>query len=245
MVVAEEWKQKPLFGGLVVPDWDRECQLNFRHELLEGKSQHIECQVLSGTDRWISASFTPIRDSTGSIQKIMMLGTDISEKKNAEINFRIQAEAIMEQEEKLRAYTTELENLQQGLKEKMNDIVAEKAKNEAILEGCVDGVISFNEEGIIEFANKAAEEICDIPHYDLIRQRIQKVISLEIQQTEGEPIIYFSKNGNRRMLDIRTEVPLNTTSGVETEALLTITKVRLADGFIFTAFIQKVSVELF
>ena len=43
---------------------------------------------------------------------------------------------------------TQLEQLQQ-----------EKLKSEAILEGCVDGFIGFNREGIIDFCNRSAAEL--------------------------------------------------------------------------------------
>ena len=61
----------------------------------------------------------------------------------------------------------------------------------------------------------------------------------------GEPQVYFVKNGSRKALDIRTEVPLISANGEEIEALLTLTRVKVENTYLFTAFVQKVAVELF
>ncbi|AHM60154.1 PAS domain-containing protein [Flammeovirgaceae bacterium 311] len=241
---------------LQVPDWTEAEKAKFLESLKQGTPQNLECQLVKQADMWISASFTPVQNTSGKVQKVMMLASDITEKKNAELAYVAQAEEIMVQEEKLRVYTAELEALQSGLSERLQEarqemqrqieeIAAEKAKNEAILEGCVDGVVSFDEKGRVVFFNHAAEEIWETSRLHVMGSKIHHLISIEIQQAGGEPQVYFMKNGNSKVLDIRTEVPLISARGEEIEALLTLTRVKVDDTYLFTAFVQKVTVELF
>jgi PAS domain S-box-containing protein len=243
------------FQLLQVPHWTEGDKSKFQDNLMQGNPQNLECK-LAQQDIWVSASFTPVLNERGKVHKVMMLASDITQKKNAELAYVAQAEEIMVQEEKLRVYTAELETLQTGLSERLaearqemqrqiEEIAAEKAKNEAILEGCVDGVVSFNEKGTVEFFNHAAEEIWSTSRLEVVGRKIHRLISIEIQQLEGEPQVYLVKNGKRQALDIRTEVPLISARGEEIEALLTLTRVKVENTYLFTAFVQKVAVELF
>lgn len=244
------------FELVQVPGWSRQDIARFMQQLSAGQPHNLECQFIQKSNTWISASFTPILNAAGEVYKVMMLGSDISEKKNAQLAYMAQAEDITRQEEKLRHYTAELEELQAGLASRLQEahqememqireIALEKEKNVAILEGCVDGVVSFNEKGIVEYFNRAAEEIWETPRYQALGSNIRNLISIEIQYQGAEPQVFFSKNGTKKQLDIRTEVPLFGANGEEIEALLTLTKVKIDNSFMFTAFVQKVAVELF
>ncbi|WP_051068782.1 PAS domain-containing protein [Cesiribacter andamanensis] len=233
------------------PEWEALWQ-----RLLAGEPQNLECQLAANSTCWLSASFTPVLNQRGRVSKIMMLATDTSERKQAELTYIAQAEEIIRHEEKLRLYTAELEKLQASLSGKLEDarlemqrqieeIAAEKAKNEAILEGCVDGVVSFGEDGVIDFFNKAAEDIWQGTRQQIIGRSIREFIPLQIVYQSHEPQAFYLKDGVQRCLDIRTEVPITGMGGHELEALLTLTRVRVNGAYMFTAFVQKVAVELF
>lgn len=255
---VQEKEGQPLYAFqlLQVPQWTEADYKAFLEKLVTGQPENLECRLSRHSKTWIAASFTPVLDTRGQVYKVMMLASDISEKKNAQLAFIAQAEEISTQEEKLRHYTKELEQLQAGLnnrleeahkemRQQIKEIALEKEKNVAILEGCVDGVVSFNEMGIVEFFNRAAEEIWERPRSAVQGSNIRNLMSIEIQHIKGEPQVFFSKNGSIKMLDIRTEVPLFGPNGEEIEALLTLTRVRVENTFMFTAFVQKVAVELF
>ncbi|WP_224995846.1 GAF domain-containing protein [Cesiribacter sp. SM1] len=255
-IIEQDYGNLRCFQLLQIPDWTESDKKKLLDVLMQGNPQNLECKLNTQADTWISASFTPVLNDRGNVYKVMMLASDITEKKNAELAYVAQAEEIMVQEEKLRVYTAELETLQTSLSERLaearqemqrqiEEIAAEKAKNEAILEGCVDGVVSFNEKGTVEFFNHAAEEIWSASRLDVVGRKINRLISIEIQHQDGEPQVFFVKNGSRKALDIRTEVPLISASGEEIEALLTLTRVKVENTYLFTAFVQKVAVELF
>ena len=253
---AEELLQKHCFELLQLAGWSTPDKQAFLEALLKGEPQNLECQLMGQPQVWLSASFTPVQNSHGQVYKIMMLATDISEKKVAELTYIAQAEEIIKHEEQLREYTAELEQLQAGLSKKLQEarqemqrqieeIAAEKVKNEAILEGCVDGVVSFSDKGLIDFFNHAAEDIWEMERDQVLHKHIQMLMPLEIVWQGPEPQVFYSKNGHRKTLDIRSEVPISGVAGSEVEALITLTRVRVNGAYMFTAFVQKVAVELF
>ncbi len=252
----EECLGQPFSTLIEIQGWSGADYHSFLRQLQEGTPRNLECRLKASAKRWISASFTPVKTKEGNLLKIMMLAHDISEKKEAEEVFMVQAEEIKEQEEQLRLYTCELEKLQEdledrleearkGMEQQIKEIKEEKIKNEAILEGCVDGVVSFNEKGIIEYFNRAAEDIWEIARMEVLGRNIRDFIPVEILKEEEGLMVYYAKNGERKVLDARTEVPVKNRAGHEMEVLLTLTRVEVEGIFTFTAFAQKVAVELF
>ena len=210
----------------------------------------------SGREVWINASYTPALDKDGLPYKVIMLATDITEKKMAELETRRQADELRLQGEKLKTYTAELEDIKRnlsdklneaslGLKKKIEDIEAEKAKNVAVLEGCVDGVISFDHKGKIEYFNYAAEEIWGISRDEILGKNINKVIPLKLEQNGQGLTAYHEKNESKKEIGVRTEVSWSDESGKDYDLLVTLTRAKVNENETFTIFAQQISVDLF
>ncbi|MFW5821514.1 MAG: PAS domain S-box protein, partial [Bacteroidota bacterium] len=210
----------------------------------------------SGREMWINASYTPALDKDGMPYKVLELVTDITEKKMTELETRRQADELRIQGEKLKAYTSELEDIKRnlsdklneaslGLKKKIEDIEAEKAKNEAVLEGCVDGVISFNHEGSIEYFNYAAEEIWGKSREEVLGKSIINVIPLKLEQNGSGLSAFYENNGTKKEIDVRTEMSWEDQTGKEYDLLVTLTRAKVNGNVTFTIFAQKISVDLF
>ena len=165
----------------------------FWQELNQGNLQRGDVKRITkdGREIWLSVSYTPALDKHGKPYKVIELAQDITEKKKAELESQRQAEELRSQGEKLKTYTSELEDIKQNLSEKLNeaskglikkinDIESEKAKNIAVLEGCVDGVISFNQNGNIEYFNHSAEEIWGVQRESVFGKHISALIPIEI-----------------------------------------------------------------
>jgi PAS domain S-box-containing protein len=230
----------------------------FWAELQEGKMRRGDFKRLTkdGRDIWINASYTPALDKNGKPYKVIQLAQDITEKKKAELELQRQAEELRSQGEKLKTYTSELEDIKQNLSEKLNeaskgllkkinDIEYEKAKNVAVLEGCVDGVISFNQEGIIEYFNHAAEEIWSIQRENVIGKNIKTLMPVEIAAKDNGISAFYSNNGASKEIDVRTEISFNDSGGNSIDLLATLTKAKVGEETTFTIFSQKISVDLF
>ncbi len=231
---------------------------NFWKELRKGVAQNGDFKRItkSGREMWINASYTPALDKDGMPYKVLELVTDITEKKMTELETRRQADELRIQGEKLKAYTSELEDIKRnlsdklneaslGLKKKIEDIEAEKAKNEAVLEGCVDGVISFNHEGSIEYFNYAAEEIWGKSREEVLGKSIINVIPLKLEQNGSGLSAFYENNGTKKEIDVRTEMSWEDQTGKEYDLLVTLTRAKVNGNVTFTIFAQKISVDLF
>lgn len=164
-------------------------------------------------------------------------------------------ENLRSQEEELRQNSEELQATQESLQEKLKEakdemqaqirvIENERKKNMAVLEGCVDGIIVFNKEGLIEFVNKAAEEIWGFQKEQVFQKEIQQFIPIQIEERKtGFTASYV--NGHKKEIDVRTEITAHNFQGEEMSVLLTLTTAVVENEPTFTIFTQKISVELF
>jgi PAS domain S-box-containing protein len=230
----------------------------FWSELNKGLVQRGDFKRINkdGREMWISASYTPALDKSGKPYKVIELAQDISEKKRAELELQRQAEELRAQGEKLRKYTTELEDIKQNLSEKLSeaskglikkikDIEIEKEKNIAVLEGCVDGVISFNQEGKIEYFNHSAEEIWGIQRENVIGKPVNSLIPVVIKTKDSNLTAFYSNNGSSKEIQVRTEISFADHNGNTIDLLATLTRAKVENEFTFTIFAQKISVDLF
>jgi PAS domain S-box-containing protein len=209
-----------------------------------------------GREIWLNSSYTPSLDKHGKPYKVIELAQDITEKKKAELESQRQAEELRSQGEKLKTYTAELEDIKQNLSEKLSeaskglvkkiqDIESEKAKNIAVLEGCVDAVISFNQIGLIEYFNHAAEETWGIQRENVIGKSIGSIIPVVVEAKDDISTAYYSNNGSTTEIQIRTEISFADSNGNNIDLLATLTKAKVENEITFTIFAQKISVDLF
>jgi PAS domain S-box-containing protein len=230
----------------------------FWHDLNQGLLQRGEFKRITkeGREIWLSTSYTPALDKHGKPYKVIELAQDITEKKKAELESQRQAEELRAQGEKLKAYTSELEDIKNNLSEKLNeaskgllkkiqDIESEKAKNIAVLEGCVDGVISFNQEGKIEYFNHSAEEIWGIQRENVIGKLISSIIPVSVVRTDNNITAYYNHDSTSKEINVRTEISFTDATGNNIDLLATLTRARVDNEITFTIFAQKISVDLF
>jgi len=161
------------------------------------------------------------------------------------------------QEEELRQSLREMQAAQRDMlrkEEELNQQLAatqkamalvelERKKNAAILEGCMDAVISFNQQGRIEYLNKAAEEVFGQPRNAMLGHAIDELLQIRIEATDSGRFVIKTQTGNE--VSIRTEINAYDNKGDEISLLLTATGVKMGQDHLFTLFAQKVSVDLF
>ena len=230
----------------------------FWSQLREGKLQNGDFKRITknGREIWLNASYTPALNKDGVPYKVIELATDKTEKKNAELETQRQAEELRIQGEKLKTYTNELEDIKKNLSEKLNeastglkkkiqDIEFEKAKNIAILEGCVDGVISFDHTGITEYFNNAAEEIWGIQRDKILGKKVDTIIPLTLEENNSVVKAYYINGESKKEIDLRTEISWVDSDGKDYDLLVTLTRAKVNNNVTFTIFAQKISVDLF
>lgn len=230
-------------------------------DVIAGKTVQGDFRRLSkeGEEVWFRGNFNLVRDINGKPFKVVKIAQDITEVKRLELEAEKQAKELRENEKKLRKYTAELEDLQNNLslklqeaKDEMKDqllqLEAEKQKNTAILEGCVDGVISFNDRGTVEFFNEAAEAIWNVERDYVIGRNINQLIPISFSQDDQGNIhvVHTDEETDIKTdIHIRTEVNIKDWQGEEVSVLLTRSSAKVKDRFSYTFFVQKISVDLF
>ena len=154
-------------------------------------------------------------------------------------------EQMRTQEEELRQNTEELQATQENIAQNLEKIKAEKEKNMAILEGCVDAVVGFAEDGEVEFFNKAAEEIWKMNRKDVLGKNIKEIMPLDVRLRDGMVIAEFDNEGSKTFVDVRTEVSVYDSEKEEVPVLMTLSSASVGNNYYFTVFVQSIAVELF
>jgi PAS domain S-box-containing protein len=131
------------------------------------------------------------------------------------------------------------------LEMKLREVEEEKARSKGILEGCVDGVVSFDASGIISFWNKAAEEISGYRAADSIGRNITEYLPVLIQEQNGTAKVLCITGATSKEISVRTEMVFAGSNGDCHDVLVTSTQTVIDSGVVFTLFIQKISVDLF
>lgn len=248
MFVSAEHKSMPEYQQL----WQK---LN-NNEFVTGEFVRL---TKTGQEVWVRGIYNVILDIQGKPSRIIKFVQDITAEKHLELEAKKQAQELSQQGEKLRKYTNELEDLQRTLSKKLEeaksemkvqikDLEAEKAKNTAILEGCVDGVVAFNHRGTVEFFNKAAEEIWHVARAEVLRRSVTLLMPIkfiENEQNDGSSRVIFSDKNITKDIGIRTEVTFTDRNGEDIAVLLTLTQAKVGDEYTYTLFVQNISVELF
>ncbi len=183
---------------------------------------------------WAIISCTPVYDNNNNIIKRLFLANDISEQKRMEIE-------IKNSEENLKI---ELNRVQDELKEQFKEIETEKVRNELILEGMLDAILSVNSKGIITFFNKAAEDIWGYSKEDLIGQNVSKLFSKETIETDDfvSNLVDINKD---TYVSVRQEVNILNKWEEESSVLILVSEADLNGEKTYTAFVQNIEMELF
>ncbi len=152
-------------------------------------------------------------------------------------------EAMRSQEEELRQNAEELQATQESINQKLEIIDFEKKKNTAILETCVDGVLVFNEHGIVEFFNDASENIWVLNRIDVLGKEISEIANLVIDHKDH--VVFYEEEGKKLPIGVRTEINVTDSTGEEIPVLMTISVNHIGSTYVYAAFIQSIAVELF
>ncbi|HBL75739.1 MAG: hypothetical protein A2W90_17295 [Bacteroidetes bacterium GWF2_42_66] len=117
----------------------------------------------------------------------------------------------------------------------------EKDKHRSILEGCVDAVVTISQYGIIEFFNKAAENLFGYERCEVLNKNVNMLMpSIHADQHDH----YISRYVNTqipRVIGIGREVEALTKTGDKVPILLTLSQAVVDGEYIFTAFIKNYS----
>ncbi|MFK7159622.1 PAS domain S-box protein [Marinospirillum sp. MEB164] len=129
----------------------------------------------------------------------------------------------------------------------LREITAERESREALfqtLEQAIDAVVCINEHNLVTFFNQAAETLWGYQRDEVLGQNVKMLVPRAIQ---GEHDGYVNANrttGRDKIVGTSREVAIERKDGEQVWGALSLSKVRLQDRIIYTAFVKDVTEEV-
>ncbi len=198
--------------------------------------------------KWFQMTIMAVNNMYGEVDKILVLAIDITDQKELEFKISKQNRILREQEEKLKNSEVELQKrldkAKRELRQHFKEVEKSKVRHEKTLEGALDAIITINQNGIIEFYNKAAEELWGYKREDVVNQNVKILFSDKII-TSDDFVKRFVKSGMDKIVGERKEVSITTKEGENVQVLMLLSDATVDKEHTYTAFIQNIEVELF
>lgn len=212
----------------------------------QGQSKLI---TKDGDSKWFDVNYIAVYNMYGEVSKIISIAHDITDQKEMELITKQQNELLKKQEEELKASELELqkrlEDAKKEVKSQFQEIEKVKVRNEKTLEGAHDAIFTINQEGTIEFFNRAAENLWQYSRKDVLGKNIKMLFREVADEAEDEMIFTLTHPEKRKLVGIRRECNIKTQEGEETPVILILAGAKVQNEYTYTAFIQNIEVELF
>ncbi|HCC31161.1 MAG TPA: hypothetical protein DEQ03_14115, partial [Marinilabiliales bacterium] len=212
----------------------------------QGQSKLI---TQAGKSKWFDVTYTAAHNMYGEVSKIISIAHDITEQKEMEILTKQQNELLKKQEEELKASELELQkrldDAKKEVKQQFQEIEKVKVRNEKTLEGSHDAIITINQEGIVEFFNRAAENLWQYPRKEVLGKHVKMLFREVISENEDEMIFTLTHPEKRKLVGVRRECNILVKEGSEIPVIMILAGAKVQNEYTYTAFIQNIEVELF
>lgn len=115
-------------------------------------------------------------------------------------------------------------------------------RNRLIVDNAYDGFVGMDQAGLISDWNPQAERIFGWSRQEVVgRPLAETIIPPRYQEAHGRGLAKFLESGEGPILNQRIEISARHRSGQEFPVALTISAIRLEDGYLFGAFVQDIS----
>ena len=201
-----------------------------------------------GQEVWLQTTFVAKNDMYGEIDRIIGIANDITDQKELEIQIQKQNKKLLAQEDKLKNSEIELskklEKAKKELRQHFVEIEKVKVRNELTLEGALDAIVTFNQKGIVEFFNKAAEDLWDANKKMIIGRNIRGLFNDDIMK-DNDFVNRVVDPEREKIIGVRTEITITTKSGENKSVLCLLSDAVVDEEHSYTGFLQNIEVELF
>lgn len=244
----DEIKSKNIFV-LFPDDFLIKFDIIFKN-VLNGVPYMGEMQMLTKMEKakWIRGTISNVNDMYGDVEKIIFIGNDITEQKEMELEVKEQNKKLKTQEEELRASGEKLsKRLQQArleMKEQFKEIEKIKIRNEKTLEGALDAIFTIDQSGVVQFFNKAAEDLWQMSRDHVLGQHIRNLFDKDDIKNDDfvRALVYKDE---QKIVGERKEVYIKPKDDEKQSVLILLSEAEVDGEHTYTAFIQQIEVELF
>ncbi len=128
----------------------------------------------------------------------------------------------------------------------VKDITAERESREIItqtLEQAIDAVVTIDENNCVTFFNEAAEQLWGYSRADVIGKNVKMLVPAMFQTNHDQYVNSNRTTGVDRIVGTSREVQIERHDGTKVWGSLSLSKVRLDDKIIYTAFVKDITVE--
>ncbi len=198
-------------------------------------------------DIWVRVSLSAVRDMYDDIEKIICIGNDETNEKLMEIETQQQTELLRRHEELLNQakvdLKAQLKQAREDVKLQFKEIEKVQKRTELTLQGASDAIITFDQNGIVKFFNKAATELWGIEKDGVIGRNLAKLFTENEYKDEFVKSLLDPKL--EKIIGERKEVDIKNASGENISVIMILSMAKLEGETSYTAFIQNISVDFF
>jgi PAS domain S-box-containing protein len=242
-----EMKEKTIY------DFVKKSQLNQVRDIWtkvsQGESWEGTLQMFTKEEenKWTRATLSPVKDMYEDLSKIIFIGNDITNEKEMELEAQKQTELLKKQEEELRMsrldLRSQLKQAKEDVKQQFKAVERLQLQTERTLEGAADAIVTIDQENVVTFFNKAAEELWNIGRDEVLGRSVQKLFPQE--DIEDDFLQSYLDPQADKIIGERKEVTIYDAKGEEKSVIFLLSQARVGDTTSYTAFIQNISVDLF
>jgi len=179
--------------------------------------------------------FTPsqldlIRALSENIAANMMAIRNQEEVKRLYQEAQQKTEELLAQDEEMRQNMEELEATQEEMKRSQKELAAREARLNGVLNSVADGIITINEQGVIQSANPACERLFGYKMHEILGQNVAMLTGREHAANHDQYMANYMKTGVAKMIGKGRRLPARRKDGSEFQVFLTVTELHTPDG---------------
>ena len=129
----------------------------------------------------------------------------------------------------------------------VKDITEERRAREMIrqtLEQALDAVVTIDQNNTVTSFNRAAERLWGYAREEVLGQNVKMLVPDEIRADHDENVNANRKTGRDKIVGTSREVPVQRKDGTRVWGSLSLSKIKLDDEIVYTAFVKDVHEEV-
>jgi PAS domain S-box-containing protein len=207
---------------------------------------HFKVKTKSEEERWIRGAFSAIYNMYSEVEKIIFIGSDITNEKMMEIESKKQNETLKNQEKLLREsekiLSRKLKEAKNEIREQYRESEKAKIRNEKTLEGALDAIITTSTENKVIFYNTSAEKLFGYSKDEVMGNQVAMLFDKK-SIAKDDFLKKYTTPGDNKIVGKRKKVMIRQKDGKEQPVLVLLTKAEVENEITYTAFIQTNYVE--